>query len=411
LADDEFAQYKVKATPAGDEFAQYKTSALPSAASPIAPPQVQKPNIPVEQEPPNFLQQVQQRMGQNIATPLEAIRKTGNAIFDSSSPERQEVMQGLQQPSDWKRGVGKILEYSPPAQIYQMMKGWGNPANIAGDVMTGVALHQATGGDLPQDKQFAPGTGTTPATSVPSPVMGVIARHVPVLGRVLRGIDDIQTLLGKDAPHPTAQTNLAPAKTPIPETNGVQWGTGGQGPLDLRGKMIPQEPQAPQVPEASLIQPPFPGPKDYTVTRGADPFTHPNAPPQWEATHDYSSNVKQYGYHPDSQTISVQYGKGAAYQFKGTQQMYDNMKSAASVGGYIHDVLEPAQRTGKGTYVGTVSSKSSSGQQVSQALSQNQPVNPARDTAAYQKYVNQGMSMSEALQAAARETNPAGGGK
>ena len=39
-----------------------------------------------------------------------------------------------------------------------------------------------------------------------------------------------------------SQPPAAPASAPpIPETNGIPWGSGGQGPLDLRGKMIPQE--------------------------------------------------------------------------------------------------------------------------------------------------------------------------
>jgi len=414
-------------------------------------------NIPVQSQEPassNFLQQVQQRMGQNIATPLDALRKTGNAIFDSASPERQEVMQGLQHPFSAQQGLTSAAQASPPAQLYQMAKGWkDNMPAAVGDILTGVAMHQASGGGVPEDRTYAPGS---PSANAPSPaVMSVLARHVPVLGRVLRGIDDIQTLLGKDAPHPTSATNVAPPKPPVPETAGVQWGTGGQGPLELRGKMIPpsapppevvrlpvsktpqpdpentelfrgkaqdvkggasemqikhlqeqldiaspddrlgilkqlrdaqdraagvsiQQPQ--EVPDISKMgrkaamdaaekatptQPPFPGPKTYEVTRGTDPFTHPNAPANWESTHDYSSNVEQYGYHPDSSTISVKYPKGAVYQFKATPQMYENMKSAPSVGGYIHDVLEPAQRSGKGTYIGTVATR---GQRVSQAL-------------------------------------------
>jgi hypothetical protein len=116
------------------------------------------------------------------------------------------------------------------------------------------------------------------------------------------------------------------------------------------------------------VQPPFPGPQTYEVTRGVDPMTHPNSPAKWEMPQDYSSNVQQYGYHPDSGTVSVQYPKGAVYQFKATPQMYQNLKEAPSAGGYIHDVLEPAQRTGKGTYVGTIRPKVTPGQKVSQAL-------------------------------------------
>ena len=49
----------------------------------------------------------------------------------------------------------------------------------------------------------------------------------------------------------------APAPPPVPETNGIPWGTRGAGPLALRGKMIP--PEAPGVfPGAPLPETPAP---------------------------------------------------------------------------------------------------------------------------------------------------------
>lgn len=48
---------------------------------------------------------------------------------------------------------------------------------------------------------------------------------------------------GPEAP-PAPPTPKPPiAKPPIPETNGIQWGTGGKGPLALRGQRIPTEPE------------------------------------------------------------------------------------------------------------------------------------------------------------------------
>jgi hypothetical protein len=56
---------------------------------------------------------------------------------------------------------------------------------------------------------------------------------------------------------PKAPTPTAPPAA-IPETNGVPWGSGGQGPLDLRGKMIPQE----AAPAAASEPAPQPTPSD-----------------------------------------------------------------------------------------------------------------------------------------------------
>jgi len=44
---------------------------------------------------------------------------------------------------------------------------------------------------------------------------------------------------GAEPPTPPTPTVPSVPAAAIPETNGVQWGSGGQGPLDLRGKMIP----------------------------------------------------------------------------------------------------------------------------------------------------------------------------
>jgi hypothetical protein len=71
-------------------------------------------------------------------------------------------------------------------------------------------------------------------------------RFTKVLGESLRGLTEGTP----DAP-------LAPPTPGVPETNGVPWGSGGQGPLDLRGKVIPQAPAA-AAPETVAPQPSAP---------------------------------------------------------------------------------------------------------------------------------------------------------
>ena len=138
----------------------------------------------------------------------------------------------------------------------------------------------------------------------------------------------------------------------------------------MEGQPAPEVQTIPVKPITQPVQPPFPGPKDYEVVRGTDPFTHPNAPGKWQFDQDYSTNVKQYGYHPDSQTISVMYKRGGVYQFKATPQMFNEMTKAPSAGAYLHDVIEPAQNRGVGTHIGTVRELQSPGKQAKTALGQ-----------------------------------------
>ena len=74
-----------------------------------------------------------------------------------------------------------------------------------------------------------------------SPVLAV-ARHLPYIGKYVRAGEMLGDLFGgKGSPTPTVAKPI-----PIPETEGIPWGSGGQGPLDLRGKSIPAE--SPRVP-------------------------------------------------------------------------------------------------------------------------------------------------------------------
>ena len=114
--------------------------------------------------------------------------------------------------------------------------------NIPGMATAAMAAPLAEGmeaGDLGPNPNPQPQPQAQPAPPSPdSPsLLKIMSRHIPIVGRGLRAMDTVQDLanLGKQ---PTAPTPAAP--TPIPETNGIPWGSGGQGPIDLRGQMIPR---------------------------------------------------------------------------------------------------------------------------------------------------------------------------
>jgi hypothetical protein len=76
----------------------------------------------------------------------------------------------------------------------------------------------------------------------------IISRAVDVAKRRASHIPGVQAVKDtdyilrgpKEAPATPAPTIAKPA--PVPETNGIRWGTGGDVPLEQRGKMIPPEP-------------------------------------------------------------------------------------------------------------------------------------------------------------------------
>lgn len=177
---------------------------------------------------------------------------------------------------------------------------------------------------------------SSPTSTGPS-VGSILARHIPGVGKYLRTIDDIQSLLGKDAPHPTSATNVAtPRPTPVPETNGIPWGSGGQGPVDLRGKMIP--PSGP-TPEVQNI--PLPTMKP-TAAATVDPYRTQLLPKMQPGT---STTIEAHGYNPNTQEAVVHFKNGGVYKYKGVpQQVYNQFQNSESQGSFHANNL-------KGRYV------------------------------------------------------------
>jgi hypothetical protein len=143
-----------------------------------------------------------------------------------------------------------------------------------------------------------------------SSLLKIMSRHIPVIGRGLRAMDTVQQLQDLvNGPAPSPQPAAPPAPTQIPETNGIPWGSGGQGPLELRGKMIPstQAQPAPQTPnvQAQPVQPAAP----VTPVRPApmlqfDPISN-------------SSQLAGHAYDPQSMTATIQFKNGQVHQYDG----------------------------------------------------------------------------------------------
>jgi hypothetical protein len=116
--------------------------------------------------------------------------------------------------------------------------------NIPGMATAAMASPLAEGmemGDLTPDPT-APRPQPAPASpNAASPngssLLKIMSRHIPVIGRGLRAMDTVQDLQNLvNGPASSPQPAATPTPTQIPETNGIPWGSGGQGPLGLRGQ-------------------------------------------------------------------------------------------------------------------------------------------------------------------------------
>jgi len=329
---EEAAQQSTQQAPWEEAAAQ---SAMPSAASPISAPAIQKPSLPMSRVYLNTGNPVPE---QNAADVLKGMAQ---GVYDVSTP-----------------GVAmSILQAKFPQLASKIPLPAGGPLKdlpVKAIAMTG---GMALGGldAEPPPTGVRPAVRPTPEVSVPStgPTMGsILARHIPIVGKYLRTMDDIQALLGKDAPAST--TNVAsPKAAPIPETNGVPWGTGGQGPVSLRGKMIPKEPFA---------EPGMPVPGGKVALPQGPAYGPGRINPPMEAAQ--STTVDLHGYDPATRTLKVQFKNGRVYELSGVpQEIYNNYRNAESQGSFYQQQLKGRYDT---EYVGSVGK--SAGAQVRRAL-------------------------------------------
>jgi hypothetical protein len=275
--------------------------------------------------------------------------------------------------------------------------------NIPGMATAAMASPLAEGaemGDLTPDPN-APRPQPAPASpNAPSPngssLLKIMSRHIPVIGRGLRAMDTVQELanLGKQ---PTAGEPTPAAPTPIPETNGIPWGSGGQGPIELRGKMIPRSavyPGAPY-PENPGTFPGAPNPESPSpevlqgnaLARGAQsgqplpgaalgqiPGTQAQPAPQTPNVQAQPANVQPvqpvtprpapmlqfdpisnssqlagHAYDPQTQTATVQFKNGQVHQYYGvTPDDWANYRAQSSPGKGFQTYIKRDPATGAG---------------------------------------------------------------
>jgi hypothetical protein len=184
--------------------------------------------------------------------------------------------------------------------------------NIPGMATAAMASPLAEGmetGDLAPNPNPQPQPQPAPASPNGSSLLKIMSRHIPVIGRGLRAMDTVQQLQDLvNGPAPSPQPAATPAATQIPETNGIPWGSGGQGPLELRGKMIPstQAQPAPQTPNVQA-QPVQPAP---SVTPQPAPML------QFDPIAN-SSQLAGHAYDPQTQTATMQFKNGQVHQYYG----------------------------------------------------------------------------------------------
>jgi hypothetical protein len=185
--------------------------------------------------------------------------------------------------------------------------------NIPGMATAAMASPLAEGmetGDLAPNPNPQPQPQPAPTSPNGSSLLKIMSRHIPVIGRGLRAMDTVQELQnlvnGPAAPSP--QPAATPTPTQIPETNGIPWGSGGQGPLELRGKMISTQVQpAPQTPNAQAqpVQPAAP-----IIPQRPAPLI------QFDRVEN-STQLAGHAYDPQTQTATMQFKNGQVHEYYG----------------------------------------------------------------------------------------------
>jgi hypothetical protein len=272
-------------------------------------------------------------------------------------------------------------------------------ASAGVNVGTGMLLGGLEGEGIsptPELNRLANGTPKAPVsvpTTEPMSMMSKVMREVPGIGGYLRKMDLVNSILGNKAEAPS------PSIEPVPETNGVPWGSGGQGPLDLRGKMIPPEPTPPSVPQR--LDPASFGVDQLAQAQAKQELgsaTHPNflklaqeiktqmlsqqpqvvnlkVPPPKAPVDPYAGNtptmepaqsttILQHGYDQNSQTMTVHFKNGNVYSYKGVPpEVYKAYQGSESQGSFFANNIKGRYST---SLRGTV--KPTAGQTVRKTL-------------------------------------------
>jgi hypothetical protein len=140
--------------------------------------------------------------------------------------------------------IGQRAGVIPPGDAYQ---GEGQLKDVPGK-----AVAMMAGGLEGPEAEIGPSQAAEPkAIPVQGEAPGMAMRVAKVFAHKIPGVklasDLADAVRGPEAPPIKA---APPTTAPIPQTEGIPWGSGGQGPISLRGKAIPQAEAAPvQTPE------------------------------------------------------------------------------------------------------------------------------------------------------------------
>jgi hypothetical protein len=229
--------YASIATAAADPYSSIASQDR-SAVSPIAPPTMAKPRVNMH---PSFL--IGDPNKDSTPQPISEVGKgIARNLYQVSAPGIAASILHQDKPGLVSRipKVGPSLERNAtPAR------------RLPGQLIENFALMSAPEGGA-EGGASRVAEAERPSAASPTRIASPSAEPSTVLGRVgevavrraghipgVQAVKDIAYIARGEKPAPVPAV-AKPA--PIPETNGIQWGTRGEGPLDLRGKMIPQEP-------------------------------------------------------------------------------------------------------------------------------------------------------------------------
>lgn len=213
----------------GDVFDQISPR---SQASPIPPPGIPQPKVNMRE---------QYLVGGDDVQPLsKTIGDMGKGMIRNAG-----------QVSTPGMAISMMKSHAPNVELPSVLKRNTLSEKELPSAIMENALPMMMGADeLPKNSIPKPPTPEIP----PSTEGGIGSRLAEVAKRRIGNLPGIKA--AKDANYvlrgdsPSAPTPKPEIAKPIPETNGVQWGTGGVGPIEQRGKMIPAAEPEPVVPAA-----------------------------------------------------------------------------------------------------------------------------------------------------------------
>jgi hypothetical protein len=221
------------------------SGALPSAESPLAPPAVAKPTVPMHAVYLGSFGVPTDRDGSvnvpdKMDNPIAAIAK--NAFQVSAPGIATSILQKVA-PSVAAKIPSIATENATPVNRLpgQLIENFALSAVPEGKAESGAA--RTAEAEAAPRPAVIPKAKTTPSTLLNRAGEVAVRRVSSIPG--VQTVKDLDYILRGDKPAEAAAPSAKPAPAPIPETNGIQWGTGGKGPIDLRGKIIPQASAAP----------------------------------------------------------------------------------------------------------------------------------------------------------------------